>query len=51
MRTPEYILEEALPADIRALYDENEQRAVPRIAKDKELVHATEERAKRPLIY
>lgn len=46
VRTSEDTLEEALPANIRALYDEDEQKAIPRIAKDKEMIRVAEERAR-----
>jgi DNA modification methylase len=46
VRTPEHIIEEALPAKIRALYDEGEHKAIPQVAKDKELIRSAEERAR-----
>ncbi len=46
VRTPEHVLEEALPAKSRVLYHEAEQKAIPRIAKDEELVRVTEERVR-----
>lgn len=43
-RTSGHVMEEALPASIRALYSEDEKRSIPRIAKDEELIRGVEER-------
>ena len=45
-RTPEYVLEDTLPVRARAFYNEDEQKATPRVAKDEKLIREIEGRVR-----
>ena len=45
-RTPEYVLEDSLPVRARAFYNEDEQKATPRVAKDEKLIREIEGRVR-----
>ena len=45
-RTPECVLEDSLPVRARVFFDEDEQKATPRVAKDEKLIRKIEERVR-----
>ncbi len=45
-RTPEDVLEDSLPIRARAFFDEDEQKATPRVAKDEKLIREIEGRVR-----